>query len=70
MAGLMTQDEVSELRLIKADHTGLGAHAATWIYAAAFTCCHSSIGVQARKSGPKSHKTCGCGRLAAPIKGV
>ena len=31
---------------------------------------HSSIGVQARKSGPKSHKTCGCGSLAAPKKGV
>ena len=68
MAGLMTQDEVSELRLFTADHTGLDAHA-TYIYAVAQTLFYSSIGVQARKSGPKSHKTCGCGRLAAPKKG-
>ena len=69
MAGLMTQDEVSELRLFTAGHTGLDAYAATYISAVAQTLFHSSIGMQARKSGPKSHKTCGCGRLAAPKKG-
>ena len=31
----MTQDEVSELRLIEADHTGLSAHATSCVYAAA-----------------------------------
>ena len=65
----MTQDEASELRLFTAGHTGLDAHAATDIHAVAQTLFHSSIGVQARKSGRKSHKTCGCGSLAAPKKG-
>lgn len=37
--------------------------------AAAQISWHSSIGAQARKSGPESHKTCGCGSLAAPKKG-
>ena len=66
----MTQDEVSELRLFIASHTGSGAHAATRIYGAAQMINYTSIGVQARKSGPKSHKTCGCARLAAVKKGV
>ncbi len=35
MAGLMTQDEVSELRLFTAGHTSLDADAATYIYAVA-----------------------------------
>ena len=36
----MTQDEVSELRLFAAGHTGLDAHAASYVYAVAQTLFH------------------------------